>query len=184
VNKLLHNTVTYIIINPFQKNESFFTVLYFYRQIQLLLKSRLICFELQISNQYHPTSSFDEFAETEQSQTGCRQVIHEENAQRIPERTKGQSSNSVLRVHLSMQRIRVRDEIACEEAVRVAERTTGRGTNADVGNADAKIRRDCGMWNVALRSGGRGTRSRRLYVDSGARSSELFIPRAMRKKKI
>lgn len=120
-------------------------------------------------------------------------MIHERNAHRIPERTKGQSSNSVSRVHLSMQRIRVRDEMACEEAVRVAERTTGR--RSERRHRDTKIRRDCGMWNVAPRPGSRGERTGgrggggergrgRLYVDSGARSSELFIPRAMRGKKM
>lgn len=122
---------------------------------------------------------------TRAKQDRCHQVIHEGNAHRIPERMKGQSSNSVSHVHLSMQRIRVRDEMACEEVVRVVERTTGRGTNADAApRRDAKIRRDCGMWNVASRPGGRGKRGRgRLYVDSGARSSELFIPGAMREKK-
>lgn len=86
--------------------------------------------------------------------TRRRQVIHERNAHRIPERTKGQSSNSVSRVHLSMQRIRVRDEMACEEAVRVAERTTGRETNADAGTPGRYEEiAECGMWHRGLEVG-------------------------------
>jgi len=82
------------------------------------------------------------------------QVIHEGNAYWKPERMKGQSSNSGSRVHLSMQRIRVRDEMACEEAVRVAERTTRRGMNADVGMRRYEEIAECGMWHRGLEVAG------------------------------
>lgn len=51
-------------------------------------------------------------------QSRCGEVIHEGDAYRISERAKGQSSGGVSRVHLSMQGIRVRDEMVRKEAAR------------------------------------------------------------------